>query len=619
MEPNKSLDNVSVIANLVADVFTFALGIESPRARRLTIQKIEKRYAREGISFLTKTLPRLGKAFDKALAGEGPIDCTGFRKKANAQIPKLFGELFERVFSSDGTVLPLPCVKSITSLRQLLFLYYKYELPYNETLEDKIILQFKKTEEDVVQFSNRYSTISGSSPSKEEERLAKRAEEVRKCLNNHLWDFDWRNVMPRHGPGAVSTKEKRSRKYSFTRINPRISSVYNWDEFYFASLTHVCDSVSYFKDTPLEDAPARVVLVPKDSRGPRLISCEPLEIQWIQQGVARALVKHIESNPVMGRNVRFTDQEPNRRAALNGSRDGQLVTLDLKEASDRVALQVVEHVFPLELAQVLRNTRSLATILPTGEVLPLTKFAPMGSALCFPIMASLIWAILYTAGDAQVRKDLLVYGDDVIVPRAFAQAAIEELESFGLLVNRDKSCINGLFRESCGMDAYFGADVTPVRFRTVWSSSPAASHYASWISYANSLHARGYHRTADYIGECLLKVYSSIPVRLDQEDPGYPVLRFDLVSNVETKHRFNPTLQKRERLVRVVQTQHVYEDMEGWLKLLRYFTENSRACPNGNVDCSRCKTHFDCLSRGSKSDTSQYTERDRSKLRLRWR
>jgi len=139
----KSLDYYQVIAHLITDVYSLHMGI-TPRQIKLTLQKVRARYRREGTGLLTKTLPRLGKAFDKALLGQEPLDCGRFRKIPGTQLPKLFGELFQRVLDLDGMVLPYPCVYSVKSLRQLLFVNYKLELPYDKTLEDNALSAFER-------------------------------------------------------------------------------------------------------------------------------------------------------------------------------------------------------------------------------------------------------------------------------------------------------------------------------------------------------------------------------------------------------------------------------------------------------------------------------------------
>jgi len=75
MVDNKSLDvPIRIIAALLCDIRTSHGEVFGPRSLRLTTQKVVNRCKREGIGFLTKTLPRLGKAFDKALLGEASLD-----------------------------------------------------------------------------------------------------------------------------------------------------------------------------------------------------------------------------------------------------------------------------------------------------------------------------------------------------------------------------------------------------------------------------------------------------------------------------------------------------------------------------------------------------------------
>jgi hypothetical protein len=358
----------------------------------------------------------------------------------------------------------------------------------------------------------------------------------------------------------------------------------------FVNADHLCDTLHEFARVEEKESDAQVVLVPKDSRGPRVISCEPLENQWLQQGIMRKLVSWIERHPLTRNDIRFTDQEPNRMAAIAGSYHGQLATLDLKEASDRVSVWLVEQLFPEPLLGALLATRSLATRLPDGEVLPLAKFAPMGSACCFPVLATCVWALLRAGSAGADGKTVFVYGDDVIVETAEAEHAIEQLETFGLHVNRDKSCTSGLFRESCGMDAYNGVNVTPVRFRTVWSSEPAAGHYASWIAYANSLWHGGYRTSANYIADRMQAIYGPIP-SLDSlpvnhryatpaylqkkhaGDLGYPAFEFGNLGMLPLRTKPSKDYQRLLQRVRVVVSPKSEEVQDGWASLLRYFTE----------------------------------------------
>jgi hypothetical protein len=138
--------------------------------------------------------------------------------------------------------------------------------------------------------------------------------------------------------------------------------------------------------------------------------------------------------------------------------------------------------------------------MPGGEILRTKKFAPMGSALCFPveciIFAAIVEYAIDRAGDPPKRSLYCVYGDDIVVETEYAEGVISALEEFGFTVNRDKSfyTITHLnFRESCGGEFLFGDDVAPVRiprrFRGIRPDKclADAGHYEGLIDLANSL------------------------------------------------------------------------------------------------------------------------------------
>jgi hypothetical protein len=628
LDQNKSLDYNQVVATLLIDVQSIHSEVYTPRDMKLDQRKLTSRASREGISLLTKALPRLCKAFDKALQGEVSFDSTGFIKEPGSQLPKFLGGLFKRIFTPDGWVLPTPCVSCIKSIRQVLLVFYKLELPYEQDQEQEVIDQFEKTDDELLDVSLRLSHLASrvdytTIPSRIQfdwygkDRIIKLA---RKRLSRLFQGFDERDITPSHGPGAVSTRERYERKWTFSNISPRLTAIYPLDSYFYASLGHVCDDYQSIAALKEEESPARVCLVPKDSRGPRLISCEPLDFQWIQQGLSRAIVKRVESHPLTRWNVNFTNQRPNQLGALLGSLNGKYATLDLKEASDRISVGLVHLLFPEPLLTALMNSRSLSTELPGGKIRTLNKFAPMGSALCFPVLALCIWSILSAAApDAYTRERILVYGDDVIVPTAFAADAIEHLESFGLLVNRDKSCTKGFFRESCGTDAYAGVEVTPVRIRTEWSSTRCPHVYASYIAYCNALHAKRYINTYEYISSHLFKVYGHIPekgtVSTDLSLVDVPAI------HRPRNRRVNKNLQKLEFKVWDLESVKYDCEIEGWKMLLRFFTEGQRP-PSRNLDLWRPQmqpnTEMD-LGITQPFAVRSYTKRKTVKLVSRWR
>jgi len=665
MALHRSLDENEIIAAALHDVHTSLGCVFNYTAYRNTLRRVKRQSAHEGISFLTKTLPRLGKAFDKALSGDTPLNAVDlrFKPQKDSKLPRFLGELFNRVLSKDGVLLRFPSAKCVKAIRQILYMFYKYELPYSDEQEARVVQKFVKTEEQLTDVDRQIEEIRSvvDDPIFTHNRRRKvpvtQVEVVREArilLSRLFAFFDPKDIYPKHGPGAVATKQRLWDKYLWKNVSRRITDVYPLDEFFYTSLGHVCDSYKDFESLTEVDHPARVILVPKDSRGPRLISCEPVDFQWVQQGLGRALVQHVEGHVLTKYNVFFTDQGPNQRGALLGSSTGRYATLDLNEASDRVTLSLVHLLFPEHLYKCLDACRSSSTELPGGRVLKLRKFAPMGSCLCFPIMALTIWAILTAAApDTDTRESILVYGDDVIVPTAYAANAMEQLESFGLKINRDKSCTGGLFRESCGTDAFRGVNVTPVRFRTVWSSTRSPDSYESWVAYANSFFRKKHLNVYDYIVERLTALYGSIPestaasscINL-QTGFGYSVPTEDRVPSLlsmplqqDLPRRYNKSYQKYETKVWVIKSPVIKYTLPGWSALLRYFAEagNSRnqdsrlglpssneerafllACLNSSDDVTP-RSYPDPTSGSIPFSVSSYTRRGTSLLVKRWR
>jgi hypothetical protein len=652
----KSLDEYKVIVAMLRDAHASHGVVFNATALRLTILKIEKRMLQEGLGFLTKTMHRLGKAFDKALAGNMKMTAkeVGFKPYLDSELPRFLGEFFITIFQQDGTLLPNPDATSVGIVRQLTS-FGKYKLKYNGEQEQQVLAAFKQAEKDLSDVDSFFAlcndpinliTIDSAARSTPQSYLhsykdAKGVDlrplglvvrDARQALNRLFLHFDPLDIDPRHGPGSVATRQQYSGKYRWTNISGKITSSYPIDAYFYASLGHVCDTYRDFSKITDKDLPARVLLVPKDSRGPRLISCEPVDYQWIQGGLGRAIVRHVESHPLTKGHVNFTDQGINRDLALKSSITLSSATIDLKEASDRIHTDLVRLLFPSNLVDYLLNCRSSSTRLPDGEVLKLKKYAPMGSALCFPVLSLITWALLIgTTDNADIRKNIFVYGDDVIVPQDHVLSAMTQLESFGLKVNRDKSCYAGFFRESCGMDAFKGVDVTPVRFRTVWAETPSPSTYTSWIAYANSFYDKGWMSTFREIRTMLTAVFGSIPGDDMFPHGDVPTLRQTHTTERSFRSRWNPHLQRREFYVRHVHSAPHTEASDGWSLLLRYFADkansSNRVTSHESESALKCRCWKCTASRDRSEDSissvpfsaSQYTKRHAAKLRWGWR
>ena len=536
------------------------------------IATLRSRVRFEGLAFLTKTLPKLGRALDQALVSGRFMPVSGFASKHGQSIPLFLEAYFNLVFDEHGLILVSASCLAVSHIRQVCYFAYKLELPYSYSEERRVINDFVRTDEEL-----QFADVP----------LAEDLLSLAKIVSQKVFHgFDHRDILPRHGPGAVATGERIEEKWAFARLYNSIHQVYPYYNYYVVGgARELTDRLDWYRSLARhESGCAKVVLVPKDSRGPRLISCEPLEYQWIQQGLGRKLALHLEYVSTYTRgNVNFTNQGINRIIAKTSSASHRFATLDLKDASDRVSAELVRRVFERspDLSRALNACRTTATKLPDGRVITLNKFAPMGSALCFPVEAFTFWVIIVAAVIRgknlplqRVGKRIFVYGDDIIVPTEWAALSIQALEAVGLRVNSDKSCITGDFRESCGMDAFRGVDVTPLRLRTRWTSkNHDGSLLASYVSLANKMAGGPYGSVSDMIWERLEKLFGKIPFGVSTSSYPCRVVNTpalaDHLNDGLFRKRLNRNFQRLEFYLPCLSSRRVKSKLDGWPRLLR--------------------------------------------------
>lgn len=233
---------------------------------------------------------------------------------------------------------------------------------------------------------------------------------------------------------------------------------------------------------------SRLVTVAKNSTSRRTITVEPVLLQYVQQALKTTLRDHISKCRIMANSVDLTDQSHNQKLAMEGSRTGLWATIDLSSASDLLSLELVKLIFrnkPTFLDWLIRSRSSSYTDGKNSRILK--KYAGMGNATTMPVQ-SVTFAVIAMAAilDAVGRRPTFgsvmrasklvrVYGDDIIVPAQYSQRVVDWLEHFGLRVNKRKSFTDykswwehqPCFRESCGVDAYGGVDVTPLYLRAL--------------------------------------------------------------------------------------------------------------------------------------------------------
>ncbi len=491
----------------------------------LDFKTVESRSESEGSSFLTITLPLFGKDFEKSLdQGEVPLGSfCGWKVAKGSRLPLFLGGFLGLVFDrSTGRLLDKPDIDAILAIRQLTLMYGKILLPCSDERVEKAIEGYIECEKEV-----RRSDAERSSTLEEEFRKASLV----------LWgtvlqavdeDVYYGRIIPKHGPGATADRLTGNRKFDQSEWTERLERVFRAGDFLVSSPRYHQEylaSVSFLE--PGAERPVRVITVPKTLKTPRIIAVEPTCMQYVQQGLMARFVEYIESPFVGVRNNRnrgfgvvgFTDQEPNQLLAQEGSLTGELATLDLSEASDRVSNQLVRLLldnFP-NLAEGVDACRSRKADVPGHGVIRLAKFASMGSALTFPIEAMVFSTICFMGiAEALSRKvdaalvneyssKVRVYGDDIIVPVRFVHHVVQSLEAFGFRVNQNKSFWTGRFRESCGKEFFDGHDVSIVRVRRELPSRRGhVEQLLSAVSFRNACYMQALWGTAKAFDDLLL-------------------------------------------------------------------------------------------------------------------
>lgn len=219
---------------------------------------------------------------------------------------------------------------------------------------------------------------------------------------------------------------------------------------------------------------ARLCAVPKQYDKDRLITVEPCYATFVQQAARQYILQSIHEGPLAGScmDLGYTDgQSIQRRHALRASRKKALATLDLKDASDRIGWLHVQQVFPPHILDWLwqaRSTRfeysvddSVGERAPCQNVEPLRIYAGMGNATTFPVETLFFAAFVYAYARAHgLRTYASVFGDDVICHSDTARRLVKEDFPF-FVVNPLKSFWgDDELRESCGIFAYQGNDIT---------------------------------------------------------------------------------------------------------------------------------------------------------------
>jgi len=429
-------------------------------------QTLFERTKSEGTSFCQVTLPLLGKALDIGLVSGVFKNIAHIRCKRDTCLPVFCHSVFREIFHTDGILLSKPNLQSIFFLRQVLLLDSKL---LTEVTSEQEVLSFQ--EFCFRQRKLRRIRIPTGNP------VLIRASLL---LGRVLADLDLTDIQPGHGPGGVADRLNKFERWRFKTWPKKAERWYRHEEY--GSL----NSRSRSELTPpifLDKTETRCCLVPKDFKGPRLISAEPTVNQYLQQGQMKKIMSYVDNHALLSKSIKLRDQTFNQEMCRRAWKDG-LVTLDLSNASDNLSATLVWYLLSKvpRLRSQLFCTRS--DMIKHNELSEkIVAFAPMGSAVCFPIETLVFWALTmasctfvtsfqrtYTSNrhisdwtETEIASSIAVFGDDIIVPDYAFDTLRGTLVSVGCEVNESKTCYRTPFRESCGSEWMFDTDITITR------------------------------------------------------------------------------------------------------------------------------------------------------------
>lgn len=573
-------------------------------------------FLQRGESVFYTDLPAVAKHLDRCLAlGEYSQSGLPLTKGSSelALFPRFLRGLYMLVFEPGGVLKQVPDTQAIYFLRQILCLMKK----------DKCMCAPEKVEQEVRSFFDvdaalpepgRFWTLSNPTAADAYEAavLAHRrdyylakviamAEEgnTNPLLHDLLFKVDlvfalisstlgvynpseWRF---RHGPGAVSAGGRLVDKYRWLSWSSKLENVFPIADYGFHNYGGWAGWAGLGGVVDYEPC-SRLVAVPKSFSKPRLIAAEPAEHQWCQQNIW-----HYLSDRVVGswihRFVRFRDQTANQELALRSSLDGRCATVDLEAASDRVTCPMVEVAFRgnLGLLLALQATRTLCIqqqlCRDIDTVVRLKKFSTMGSACTFPVESlvflGLTIASVLTArrlrvtpeNIARLQGEVAVFGDDIVVPVDAREIFERCFEVFDFKINALKTFWTGRFRESCGVDAFAGVNVTPAFWQS--PNGGRAESYATAIAVSNNFYSKFLLETAATAESTIAEHH----VPLVPMDSGFCALKtFVKPRRVNTKTRWNKDLMEVEYKVPVLTGRSRVTPRTDDSALLQFFTED---------------------------------------------
>jgi len=450
---------------------------------------------------------------------------------------------------------------------------------------------------------------------------------------------------PKHGPGNVAEPIGRSpiaKHYciAYDRLLDRafftglLANFGLSKEAGFSPDASLPDPSAWTITEETDRPPSELRFARKNLKVARSVCSEPARLMYFQEGVF-AMMDGATCDSPFKRFIHLRDQSYNQELARFGSFTAAIDTLDLSAASDSVSVELIRLVFPTSWKIFMLATRN--PIVNTADGLKtLNKFAPMGSAVCFPTQCLIFSAIcvyahclhhfgwhvterpvpltmsnvrdvLWRISDSPIThrkmatryQPIGVYGDDICCDSRVTYIVKALLVHFGFEVNERKSFTGSQnFRESCGKFYLSGEDVTPLfyRIKDVRRTLRAGQIY-SQVCLINECLEHNFRTTRSFLIYSLMKWHRrkkfrqlAVPfVYYDSTEFGIKTYAWRR-DNSHLRHRNNHKLQRREyRVLSILPSENIentsvhekYLMMRWWATRQREVVDPKRVVAHG--------------------------------------
>jgi len=513
----------------------------SLKEQELNLQQIANLLASRGLRSVYLDFPSIAQLVDRSLS-DGHIDFSLVRRvlgsSKGTNYPKIFRFLFKEIYTEDG-ILRDSDPNYLLFLRQFCLMFKKIVRDAPQSTIDEALAGFIDLDNEIgenfsgwfpiwedpssltyeeplvgsvlfapnTRFDASVQRVGRKLPGVDKEYLRKQVS-VFRLLGSSMGVPQLDDLVPAHGTGAVSGMSWGD-KYSFPDWSSKLATHFPLEDF--ALVNYGNAPTGAFPDI---DIPVKILPVPKTMKGPRIIGAESVARMFCQQSLMAYMRKRM-SRITYG-SVNITDQSRSQKRAVRGSVDGSLATIDLSSASDRLSCFLVEELFSSnpQFLGMLSATRA-STYVINQDVYRMRKFSHQGSAVTFPVQSLAYYAIcvgvsLHFNGVEptpknvrEASRNITVYGDDIIVPTEIYEPLIASLQAWGMAVNVHKSHGSGFFRESCGIDAYKGVDVTPTYIRDLDYDVRKPETVIRFVEVGNNLHKAGYWHASCGLFSCV--------------------------------------------------------------------------------------------------------------------